>query len=289
MRRLLCLLLAALLTALTACGGQTASHGPVVYYGANAQEGYDSAAIQGEVWEDAPEDVTIDDLMARMLTEPEDPALYVVFPAGVHLLSWTLEDGLLSLDFSESYSELSGISLTLANYCLVMTAAQLEGVQQVAVTVEGHALSEGSQGPFSTYDILLTGEIQDPDTVGFPLWFPLLDRSGLGTEYREAELYSDSLENRVDAVIQLLAAGPGTQEELDDPFTGLEAHLDCTIMDQVCVLTLTEDWAELLSRDELACQALVNSLCALSGVDSVMFSWNGEGAEQLAGMFQAEG
>lgn len=288
MRRLLALLLAALLVVLTACGGQTASDGPVVYYGANTREGYGSAAIQGEVWEDAPENVTMDDLMDRMLTEPEDPALYVVFPAGVHLLSWSLEDGLLSLDFSESYSELSGISLTLANYCLVMTAAQLEGVQQVTVTVEGHALSEGSQGPFSVYDILLTGEIQDPDTVGFPLWFPLLDRSGLGMEYRETELYSDSLENQADAVIQLLAAGPGTPEELDDPFTGLEAQLDCAIIDRVCVLTLTEDWAELLSRDELACQALVNSLCALSGVDSVAFSWSGEGAEQLTGTFQAE-
>ena len=59
---------------------------------------------------------------------------------------------------SPSESSGIGISLTLANYCLVLTAAQMDGVEQVCITVEGQPLPEGGGGALAVSDVLLSGE-----------------------------------------------------------------------------------------------------------------------------------
>lgn len=167
MRRILSLLTAVcLLLGLTACGDGKKSDGLEIYYAVRDGGGYDQAGVQSEIWTDVPDTVTIDDLFPRLLTAPEDGERYVVFPSTVRLLGWTLEEGLLTVDLSESYSELSGISLTLADYCLVLTAAQLDGVERVCITVEGQPLPEGGEGFFAASDVLLSGEGTDTATYG---------------------------------------------------------------------------------------------------------------------------
>ena len=126
MRRMRSILLAVVLLAgLVSCGNGGGPDGVKIYYAVRGAEGYEQAAIQSENWSDAPEEVTMDDLFPRLLTPPVDDGRYVVFPENVRLLGWTLEEGLLTVDLSESYSELTGISLTLANYCLVLSAGCL--------------------------------------------------------------------------------------------------------------------------------------------------------------------
>lgn len=285
MRRWIAVLLALLF--LSGCAAGNAPQGPAIYYAVHSGSGYGRAAVQGEPWTDAPENAGPEELVRQMLTAPLDNSLYVIFPPKVRLLSWTLEDELLTLDFSEEYNELSGIALTLANYCLVLTMTQLESVDRLSITVEGRPLPESSQTPLTVQDVLLTGEIQDPVLVGFQLYFPLADRSGLGTEYREAELYNTSLEEQIQTVIRLLAAGAQETDEMDSPFAELEVSLESQMVDGVCLLTLTESWAEILAGEPLVRQALVNSLCELSGVDAVVFDWSGAAAESLEGPFQA--
>ena len=159
MRRMRSSLLAVVLLAgLVSCGNGGGPDGVKIYYAVRGAEGYEQAAIQSENWSDAPEEVTMDDLFPRLLTPPVDDGRYVVFPENVRLLGWTLEEGLLTVDLSESYSELTGISLTLANYCLVLTAAQMDGVEQVCITVEGQPLPEGGGGALAVSDVLLSGE-----------------------------------------------------------------------------------------------------------------------------------
>ena len=150
MRRLIALLLA-----LTLCGCAAAAQesGISIFYLAPPE----SETLLGcEVWPEP--DPTADALAERMLTPPQSEDLSSPYPEGVSLRGWTLEDGTLTLDFSEAYSDLSGISLTLANFCAVNTCAQLPGVERVAITVEGQPLPEGSSGPFAPSDVLDTGE-----------------------------------------------------------------------------------------------------------------------------------
>ena len=288
MRRLTALLLALCLLLLSGCGpSEQSDQSLLLYYAARSDTGGLSAALQGELWQDAPAQPNPGQMVDRLLQPPQDSQLEQVFPAELRLLSWSVSEGLLTLDFSEEYSELSGIALTLANYSLVLTLTQLETVDCVTVTVEGEALPEGSGQNLSAADLLLTGEARDPVTLGFQLFFPLLDGGGLGTEYRESELTGTSLAERIDAVILLLTQGPRHSDQMTAPFEGLESQLEHEMLDSVCLLTLSEDWEQLLSADEWARQALVNSLCELAEVDALAFDCPGPEQEALAGEFRA--
>ncbi|MGM9593399.1 MAG: GerMN domain-containing protein [Candidatus Onthomonas sp.] len=287
MRRLTALLLALCLLLLSGCGQPEAAQGLLLYYAARSDTGGQSAALQGEIWPDAPDQPDPGQLVNRLLQPPQEPQLEQVFPEELRLLSWSVSEGLLTLDFSEEYSELSGIALTLANYSLVLTLTQLETVDRVTVTVDGKSLPEGSGQNLSQSDLLLTGEARDPITLGFQLYFPLLDGGGLGTEYRESELAGTSLEERIDAVILLLTQGPQHPDQMAAPFGALENQLEHEMLGDVCLLTLPESWAELLSADGWARQALVNSLCELEGVEALAFDCPPAEQEVLSGEFRA--
>ena len=83
----------------------------------------------------------VEGLLSCLLEGPENEDLSSAFPPGVTVRSWTLEDGLLTVDFSGRYASLSGVSLTLADYSVVLTLTQLEGVDAVAITADGDPIS----------------------------------------------------------------------------------------------------------------------------------------------------
>ena len=150
MRRIMALALALLLCG---CAAGAQQEELLIYYPA----GPESETLLGtEVW--AQGEPTVEALVERMLTPPESEALTNPYPQGVRLRGWSLEEGTLTLDFSETYSDLAGVSLTLANFCAVATCTQLPGVQRLYITVEGQPLPEGSSGPFAPEDVLETGE-----------------------------------------------------------------------------------------------------------------------------------
>ena len=88
-----------------------------------------------------PEGVNpIDYLLDALLRGPTRDNMLRIIPTSVTLRGWTFQDGLLTIDFSGRYSSLSGISLTLADYSVVRTLSQVEGVQAVEITAEGEAI-----------------------------------------------------------------------------------------------------------------------------------------------------
>ena len=245
MRRLIALLLAVSLLLLSGCAGEQ-KEGLRIYYGADSQAEYGQAALDYELWENQPEEVTPEQLFERLMVLPERDDLVRLLPKNTTLRAWTLEEGLLTLDLSESYSDLSGMDLTLANYCLTLTMTQLEGVSKVVILVEGRPLPGWGKLSLSRQDILLTGELQDPVTMGFRLYFPKADHSGLTEDYQEMEVYGTDREDQFHAVIALLVSGPRDTETMASPFVGLESHLAWQWVDDVCVIQLTDNWAQVL-------------------------------------------
>lgn len=286
MKRLIALLLAVSLLLLSGCAGEE-EEGLRIYYGADSQTEYGQAALDCELWEKQPEEVTPELLFERLMALPGRDDLVRLIPKNTRLRAWTLEEGLLTLDLSESYSDLSGIDLTLANYCLALTMTQLEGVGKVAILVEGSPLPGWGKMSLSRQDILLTGELQDPVTMGFHLYFPKSDHSGVTEDYQEMEVYGTDAEDQFHAVIALLVSGPRDTETMASPFVGLESHLSWQWVDDVCLIQLTDSWAQVLLSDGLALQSLIDSLCACPDIGAVAFSWTGENAEALEGTFYA--
>lgn len=138
MRRSLGLLLSlALLLALSGCLDQ----GEVVYnvYYVNQTAGAE-AALAAEERTLPPGTDPVEGLLTLLLTQPQREDLSNVIPEVVTLRQWSLENGLLTVDFSGSYGILSGIDLTLADYCVVLTMTQLEEVEAVAITADGEPI-----------------------------------------------------------------------------------------------------------------------------------------------------
>lgn len=146
---------------LTAC---RASPGPEegvkLYFASTRDSGASLVALPYRGEEASP---SVDALLSALLAgPPENENAASPFPRGLSVLSWELRaDGVLSLDLSEHYSGLSDVSLTLADYCIVLTLGQLESVEQVEITVAGRPLSYRSHQVLAPEEVLSYTELAD--------------------------------------------------------------------------------------------------------------------------------
>ena len=117
---------------------------------------------QGPVGENAAQFPGPRLLLETLLQGPVDHDLTTPFPAGVVLENWRWDPekkGNLQVRFSEQYSGLSDISLTLADYCVVLTLCQLSGVKTVEISSAGHAAGYRTHTIFSAEEVLLTDSV----------------------------------------------------------------------------------------------------------------------------------
>lgn len=139
MKRLLALLLAlALLLPCAACGGSAEPDGLRLYFVTQTREHGQVLQSQPYAGQDQPGP---EELLNTLLAGPDRDGLISPFPKGTALegWAWDAEDsGCLWVWFTEPYSTLTGLSLTLADYCVVLTLSQLPGVESVEIFCSGH-------------------------------------------------------------------------------------------------------------------------------------------------------
>ena len=130
----------ALLVLCTACTPNPAvepNQGDYTLYFVSAENRTDGAALATEGRDLAPDGEEVEGLLALLLSGPESASLRSPFPAGTALRGVSIEEGTAHVDLSEAYGGLSGVDLTLADGCVVLTLCQLEEVEAVYLTVEG--------------------------------------------------------------------------------------------------------------------------------------------------------
>lgn len=278
MKRRVCVFLLSLSVLLCGCGttGSQQQTAARLYYVLLAED-QPGPAIDGE--EVYVSDLTVDALMAALLSGPADGSTYrQTFPNGTALQSWELADGRLALDLSESFGRLSGVDLIEAEYCIVMTVAQLDGIDDVVITVNGQELPGSSNRALKTSDLILRGETADPVAVSAQLYFPLQD-GGLGIEERTFEADTERETDQANAILQQLVAGP-TASDLQ-PCLNSAAQLEVESIQQGnCTVELDRAAIEgiIAQGDDMerAIYSIVDSLAELSGVDTVSFTFQGE-------------
>ena len=109
-------------------------------------------AIVGQPYE-GEESPTAEQLIAALLSGPTGEGLRSPFPAGLSLRGLSLEEGHLTVDFSEQYGGLTDVSLTLADYCVVLTLCQLDGIDSVEITISGQST------PYRSHQVLTAAEV----------------------------------------------------------------------------------------------------------------------------------
>lgn len=275
--------MAALLFLMLTLAGCTANesggHSLQLFYPAKEYEaGGDVILSQAVDW-DIQENVSAAEQVERVVSLLQNRAGEMDFtspiPQGAELLECTVSGGLAVLDFSAVYGRLTGLDLTVADYCLTLSAAQIPGVRQVQILVEGEALPAHGGRALSTEDVLLTSSEDVVKLVALTLFFP--DGEGnLQPEKREMLIYEG--ENRPQRVIQELLAGP-KEEGLKNLLPGNLEVLGVWMDGDICCLNLSvntyKELCEATVNQEQVVRGLAQSVCSLSGVNSLQILING--------------
>ena len=283
MKRLLSLLLALLLFALTGCanGGTWDDRTYLkLYYPAplDSAQGGDAIAHVNIAWDDMSQEDTqtqAERVLMLLMGECEEDGFTVPVPRGTLLRHCRVENGVAHVDFSEAYGTLSGMKLTVADYCVALSLTQITGVEQVAITVDGQELAYRDSQRFRARDVLFTDTDEPVRTLTTWLYFPN-GQGHLIAERRELTLHEGQV--RCGVVMDALMEGPAGETLLPllpEGFAVLTVRLD----EGTCYLNLPSSDTELLpdgeAAQQLLMQGIVNSLCAVSGVRQVQILQDG--------------
>ena len=125
------------------------SHGPAL-----ASEPYSGSKSKKEAAEPTP-----GELVQALLNGPSTEGLTSPFPKGLTFQWWDWDEeksGNLRIGLSEQYGGLTDVSLTLADYCIVLTLSQLEGVESVEIISEGYMANYRSHQLLRPEEAVLT-------------------------------------------------------------------------------------------------------------------------------------
>lgn len=153
MKQLICrLLILSLALCLFACTEKEPElKAPVRFYYPRSQtvQGKDDGVISWELRESVGHETDYAYLLGLYLQGPDSDTLSHIFRGGITLENLTIGDTYAVVVLSDSFAQLSGLSLTLACACLTATVSDLTGVQTVTVRTQTLPL-DGS--PFISMD-----------------------------------------------------------------------------------------------------------------------------------------
>lgn len=283
MKRLFTLALALLLVFLCGCAESDAWDDRAylkLYYAPPLaeQRGGDAIAHVNIPWDDMVLEDTqsqAERVLSLLMGACHETDFTVPVPRNTQLLDCRVENGVAYVDFSDAYGMLSGMELTIADYCVSLSLTQIAGIDQVSITVSGHELVYRDSNRFRQRDVLFTDTDEPVRTLETVLYFP--NAAGqLVAESRELTLYEGQV--RCGVVMEALQQGPTDSELLrllPEDFTVLTVRLD----EGICYLNLPSVDVSLLPKTEsaqrLMLDGIVRSLCAISGVRQVQILQDG--------------
>lgn len=283
--RKLTLLLSALLL-LSGCQSQEPQDTLQLWFPSNPNAGGHTArAVTSEVASEAetngPE--AVESLSKALFDGPRSENLLNPFPKGTELMHWRLRDGQLDLVLSEEYGSLTGVDLTLADYCLTLTMCQLDGVEQVRVTVDGASGQE--RHLLSPEDVIFTGAEEEPRQIDVALYFPRALGKGLGFETRELTLTED------DDLYMMIAGelmnGP-TDPDLQTFLPGEDTLIGVWTDDNICYVNFSAEFLTQAPEEEteqnLLLYSIVDTLGNLDSVTAVQLLVEGERLPEFGGV-----
>lgn len=262
MRRFVCILLTALLLTILLCACSDASEeteAPVLWIVSESEGGALSLRTQPYTGAD-----TVPAVMAALLAE---------FPTEVYLRGWEQRGNAVQLALSESYGDLTGLDLTLANYCITLTLTQLQGVESVIIAVDGRP----GQQILHREDVVLSGAEEQPVELTAALCFRRAGGNELGVELRMFRLIES--ESATLAVLQALLAGPneaGLTAILPPELTVHSARVEGGVCYADFSGLLLEQIPESAEEQTLVVRSVVESLCSLGHVQAVQLLVDGE-------------
>ena len=213
-------------------------------------------------------------VLSLLMGECHEKGFQSPIPAGTTLRSAEVKGSTAWVDFAGSYGQLSGMDLTIADYCVALSLTQLEGVYAVRITVNGQELAYRDSNLFLAGDVLLTSMDDVVRTLTAQLYF--FDADGVLT-VEERLLTQYEGQSAADVVLTALREPPETEglsPLLPEDLPGITARVE----EGVCQLNVPAAAMEQLgdtgTRQQLL-RGVAASLQSLDGVSSVQLYVDG--------------
>ncbi len=223
----------------------------------------------------------VEELLLAMEESPSEASLKASVGIDFQILSHKLENGQLTLDVSKEYRKLSATTEVLVRAALVRTLTQVNGVDYVAITVEGENLTDNLGNPIGmmSADTFLDNagdEINSYEKIRIVLFFANEDGDRL-VEVSRPLVYKDnvSLERMV---VEQLIQGPLEEEKAYPVISPDTKVLDVTVKDGICYINLNEGFLKQTYNvtGDVAIYSIVNSLIELPNVNKVQIAVGGK-------------
>ena len=206
---------------------------------------------------------------------PENSTFGRILPGNTRLQSCQVSGSTVTVDFSASYAQLSGIDLTVSDYCIALSLVQIPGIYTVRITVNGKELDYRDKNYFRADDILVTSPEDVVRNLAVQLYFP--NGTALVAEERILTIYEG--DSQAQAVMDALLAGP-VNETLGPLLPEGFSVLGFRVEDGTCYVNLPQSNEDLLPEDSAAQRRMmigvVRSLCSVRGIQRVQFLVEGE-------------
>lgn len=220
----------------------------------------------------------IPDLLHALLDGPQaGSGLTSPIPEGTHLWKWSMKGDVLYIDLSRPYASLEGLELTLADYCIVLTMAQLEPIRGVCITINGTQVRHRERQILYVDEVVFTGAEEEPVEISTPLYFLRKGSDQLGYENRVFRLTESELPSM--AVLEALVAGPEDEGLTRLIPEGVEVY-SARVEGGICYADFSAALMETVPLDEesqvLILSSVVETLCGLDAVSTVQILVEGE-------------
>ncbi|WP_029230862.1 GerMN domain-containing protein [Butyrivibrio sp. VCB2006] len=200
----------------------------------------------------------------------------------IHLIGYTLNDKLLTMNFSPNYSNLGRTIEILDRAAIVRTFTQLDDIDYVSFQIEGTPITDhygnviGNMSA-DTFIYNAGNEINTYEKVELKLYFASDDGKKLIPVYRSV-VYNSNISMEKLAVEQIIS-GPNT--DIAYPTLNKETKIRSTnTKDGVCYIDFDSAFLNQTGSvsAETAIYSIVNTLTELPNINKVVFSVNGESA-----------
>ena len=201
------------------------------------------------------------------------------------LKEYTLENGLLTLNFNLAYREKDPVTEILGRAAIVRTLCQVEEIDNILFEVEDSTLTDNTGAPVgsmneSTFIYNAGREINTFDKVRLTLYFTDEEGSELVPVYRTV-VYNSNISIERLAMEQLIQ-GPQTEGVYPtiNPETGV---LNITVRDGSCYVDLDERFLvePYNVQPKTALYSVINTLTGMQGVNKVQFYVNGDNSRRF--------
>lgn len=290
-RRMIAVLLALCCLTFWGCGAETEEagmkHPAKFYYKVRLSDGSQEAAdkaVDYELRETEGHEMDYRWLLEAYFQGPSREDLTTPFPKSTTLRAAALDGGTMYVDVSRELAELTGMDLTIACSCILLTCLELDGVRNVSISADGESLDGRQMITLDQSSLMLEDQGGYDPVPTYLLYFSDTDNRYLISEVTRLEANGEKPQLQL---IKRLIEGP-TEAGLAQTVPLETEVLNLEIDGGMCSLNLSRAFLDNAPKTELAQRmtllSITNTLTRLEQIDSVVLYVEGQRLDTYGAM-----